>query len=466
MKKSSIVFTALLALAMVATAACNTGGGSKKKKSKSSEGGSVSEAIWEGGFSGAVTVGASTSVVEGREANVMPSSSASSFATLANKRKFADPDSGDTYDFAFTFEFSASVKESKDAPKTDKPYSDYVEGTAQDGDKTKLSFKGWPSQNIDKACYPRFTVKATGTCNGETKEKTYVLVLNPLDKVFKKMSLAEIYAAHADGDKLSWMGPKLDTKGDPIADAYTTDLGQTEGQSSYWVETKGIITYCSNDSNWGILQNGDYAIQLYRLDEFSLWSKDTMMNVPVSIKCEISEGYGNVQLSYVQGITIIEGADPEVVTPTAAAPFTEAMMSNLNWVTNPMFNKIVTPTTAKFVGNIRIANNGKAVTNVTDRSTISITASTKDRYEFDAKIGNTTFVVAYDYHAGKDHANMMSALQNLLKTATENQEFSIGGTIRWQNTERTKSTGEINNDYSVRKAGTWVIVPFADAHVA
>lgn len=459
MKKSRILLTAFLALTMVAVAACNTGGGKKKKKSGGG-GGNVSDLVWEGGFSGAVTVGASTSVVEGREAQVMPSSEATSFATLANKRIFAD-ESGDTYEFSFTFDFSVTVEGAA------KPATDYIDGMPQEGNKTRLVFKGWPSQNAESKQYPRFTVKATGTCNGETKEKSYTLVLNPLDKVFMPKSLQEIYTAASDNQKLSWMGPKKDTKGDPIPDAYTTDLSQTEGQSSYWVETKGIITYCSQDGNWGLLQNGPYTIQLYRLDEFTLWNRDTMMNVPVSVKCEISEGYGNVQLSYVHAITPIEGDDPDVVTPTAAAVFNETMVSNKNWVTNPMFNKIVLNSDIKFVGNIRIANNGKAVEKVEEskRSSITLSASSKDRYEFDVKIGTTQFVVAYDYHAVKDHADLISSFQTILRSAAADSTIKVGGTFRWQNTDRLNTKGEISNDYSVRKAGNWVLVPYTAGQI-
>lgn len=463
MKKAKVLLSAFVALAMVALVACAPRGGSKKKKSTSGgSGGAVPELAWEGGFSGAVSVGASTSVVEGREAQVMPSNAKTSFATLANKRSYADLDTGDTYEFSFTFEYSAKVGTEA------KPVSEYIQAESVEGDKTLLQFKGWPSQTAKTADYPRFTVKATGTCNGETKEKTYVLVLNPLDKVFIKMSLAELYSAHADGNKLKWMGPKKDTGGTNIPNAYTTDLTQTEGQSSYWIETKGYITYCTNDDNWAILQNGEHSVQLYQLTQLTTWPsmKSSLMNKPVIVQGQISEGYGNVQLSYVQKIIEAEAGDTDFVTPVAPATYTEAIMSNKNWVTNPMFNKTVLKTAVTFKGNIRTAENDKETQAVTDPSKIDTNSG---RYEFDVQIGSTVFTVASDYHTVKDSTDFRNNFNDVLRNAKDGDTIYVGGTIRWQNDRATVSPSsptKVENDYSVRVEGLWTLAPYSASHIS
>ena len=461
MKKAKVLLSAFVALAMVALVACAPRGGGKKKKSTSGgSGGAVPELAWEGGFSGAVSVGASTSVVEGREAQVMPSNSATSFATLANQRIYADPDSGDTYNFTFTFEFSAKVGTEA------KPATDYIESQtpSDEGKKTLLAFKGWPSQNAEQANYPRFTVKAKGTCNGESKEKTYVLVLNPLDKVFKKMSLDQLYEA-ADG-KLTWMTGKKDTGGAVIPGAYTTDLSQTEGQSSYWIETKGILTYVAQDGNWGILQNGDKAVQVYRLDEYTGWAsiRDSVMNVPIVIQAEISSGFGNIQLSYVQKIAKIEGTDSDIKPITPAEAYDEAMIKNVDWTTNTIFNKVVTKTEVKFNGKInKVKNSSGSDTVLTDMmSNRSACNSKTERYEFEVLLGTTPLIVATDYHACKDSDAFVTACDQILKSAAVGSTIAIGGSIRWMNDRSVVA----KNDYSIRTAGEWTIIPFSADQVA
>ena len=461
MKKAKVLLSAFVALAMVALVACAPRGGNKKKKSTSGgSGGAVPELAWEGGFSGAVSVGASTSVVEGREAQVMPSNSATSFATLANQRIYADPDSGDTYNFTFTFEFSAKVGTEA------KPATDYIESQtpSDEGKKTLLAFKGWPSQNAEQANYPRFTVKAKGTCNGESKEKTYVLVLNPLDKVFKKMSLDQLYEA-ADG-KLTWMTGKKDTGGAVIPGAYTTDLSQTEGQSSYWIETKGILTYVAQDGNWGILQNGDKAVQVYRLDEYTGWAsiRDSVMNVPIVIQAEISSGFGNIQLSYVQKIAKIEGTDSDIKPITPAEAYDEAMIKDTNWATNTIFNKVVAKTEVKFNGKInKVKNSSGSDTVLTDMmSNRSACNSKTERYEFEVLLGTTPLIVATDYHACKDSDAFVTACDQILKSAAIGSTIAIGGSIRWMNSRDVVK----KNDYSIRTAGEWTIIPFSADQVS
>ena len=460
MKKTKVLLSSFIALAMVALVACAPRGGNKKRSSGGGSGGAVPELAWEGGFSGAVSVGASTSVVEGREAQVMPSNSATSFATLANQRIYADPDSGDTYNFTFTFEFAAKVGTEV------KPATDYIESqtSSDEGKKTLLAFKGWPSQNAEQANYPRFTVKAKGTCNGESKEKTYVLVLNPLDKVFKKMSLDQLYEA-ADG-KLTWMTGKKDTGGSVIPGAYTTDLSQTEAQSSYWIETKGILTYVAQDGNWGILQNGDKAVQVYRLDEYTGWPsiRDSVMNVPVIIRAEISSGFGNIQLSYVQKIAKIEGTDPDIKPITPAEAYDETMIKDTNWATNTIFNKVVTKTEVKFNGKInKVKNSSGSDTVLTDMmSNRSACNSKTERYEFEVLLGSTPLIVATDYHACKDSDAFVTACDQILKSAAVGSTIAIGGSIRWMNDRNVVK----KNDYSIRTAGEWTIIPFSADQIA
>lgn len=460
MKKTKVLLSSFIALAMVALVACAPRGGNKKRSSGGGSGGAVPELAWEGGFSGAVSVGASTSVVEGREAQVMPSNSATSFATLANQRIYADPDSGDTYNFTFTFEFSAKVGTEV------KPATDYIESqtSSDEGKKTLLAFKGWPSQNAEQANYPRFSVKAKGTCNGETKEKTYVLVLNPLDKVFKKMSLDQLYEA-ADG-KLTWMTGKKNTGGAVIPGAYTTDLSQTEGQSSYWVETKGILTYVAKDGNWGILQNGDKAVQVYRLDEYTGWTsiRDSVMNVPITLQAEISSGFGNIQLSYVQKIAKIEGTDPDIKPITPAEAYDEEMIKDTNWATNTIFNKVVTKTEVKFNGKInKVKNSSGSDTVLTDMmSNRSACNSKTERYEFEVLLGSTPLIVATDYHACKDSDAFVTACDQILKSAAVGSTIAIGGSIRWMNDRNVVK----KNDYSIRTAGEWTIIPFSADQIA
>lgn len=490
MKKSVLaVTTSLLAVALLA--ACNTGGKKKKKKSSeptpisgvsgvsgtSGQQGDVPENAWARGFAGCVSVGAQ-SALEGIVSHVMPSKPESSIVNLTKTKKWQDTQSFTTYDYSFDYVLDQDPWKAGEAETKEQHYVSKVDDDPALTYKV-VNFKNWPSQAAEEADWPRFKIKAICTCSGQTREKEYTLILDPLDKVYIVMSFDDIYAMN--GDHLKWT--KMGQDG-----GYIGDLDQTEGQNRFWVETWGRLVYATADGNWGLVANGDKVLQLYRLDEMgNKWNYSKFKDKDVIIKTALDFGYGNPQGSYIQDIVEIEAGDTEhpVAAPSIDLNFTEAMLSNKHWETNPLFNKIGSISGATYQGNLRkivnaSAGGGTTVTPIAEANKSSITPKSA-RYEFDVKVGNLTMTVATDYHSCKDSDAFVSAVKDWIVNASVGSSIKLAGTVRWSNPRKSKpsaSTCDITNSHMIMPynaawegytdylaIGGWTITPFLEANV-
>ena len=466
--------TLLLAAVLVGTVGC-TSGGSKKKKSSgadtSTSGGGDEEKMWKNGFAGCVSIAGSKAAVADTEDALDPASDTSMmFTVFEDQKEFGIAGKPGRYNITINYEFSATV----DGNAVD--YNQYVESSVKTSDKTVVFFKGWPAAGTAAASMPRFKIKAKGTINGETQERNYTLVLNPFTRAYAKMDLADVYTA-GTGSCLKWMSDNfVPFKQDaPVAGAYGPNYQYDPAWEATYdaekksfianVESYGRVTYVTGDGNNGILQAGEHAIQLYQLVDYKGWAAtgSTLMNQDVIIRGTLSGGYGNIQFSYIDEILPLPaGYGHTVPAIPAASEFTEAMISNVDWNHNAIFNKVVKATSVTYQGNlntIKNASQGAAttVTPVTDLDSVNF-AST--RYEFDVKIGSTKFTVQTDYHMVKDSDALAAALKSVVKSSV-GTSFKLGGTIRWLN-DRSVVGG---NDYSTRTAGAWEISPFAVDHV-
>lgn len=460
MKKSAIALVGLLAV--TALVGCNSkkGGGGKKK------GPEPSDLAWRTAFNQSVYIGNNAASAEG-ENDVKPDEKEPAPFIALTKTNTVRP-MGETEDYEFTYEYKFSAKVSG----ADRDANDFIEAQLESGafNQTVVQFKGWPATTDDNAAFPRFTVEAIAKCNGHEQTKNYTMVLNPAQFTYQKKTLADLYTKHASLNALSFM-----RQASGKTDAYECDSGTSEN-TYYNIETQGKLIYATEDGNWGILQDGDKYLQLYRLDALKIWDKikDSLIGHNIWLKGNLGFGYGNIQLGNIKSILPIKDGDSAhpVNTPAAEATYTESMVTNHEWWNSPLFNKVgsIGTVSVKDGKVYKVVNASGGAT--TDRTLLTdaqkaVVNSNSARFEFDVTIGSSTFVVATDYHAncGYDGKNSdgatTEAYSNLLRGLSAGQSLNLKGTIRWMN-DRSVSGG---NDYTIYNSGVWTITPFLAEHI-
>ncbi len=481
--KSKVLFSLLLSAVLIGTAACNSGGRKKKKSTTTTSeggGGSTEEKVWNKAFASNVSVGGSNSVTPGGQSVLDPNSdSAMLFVVLEDEKSFRMP--GQVNEYHVTYEYTYEVTVNGQAGNA----NDYIDSSVKTSDKTTVFFKNWPAEGSDSANYPNFKVTAKATISGESQSKDYTLVLSPFSRKYAKVELKDIYKTGTNC--LDWMTDTYIPFGQeaPVAGAYGPNVdkydewytkpAQSGNRPNYYsnVETYGRVTYFADeDGNTALLQCGSYSIQLYQLSDYKGWSstKEVLFGQKdVIVRAQLSSGFGNVQLSYVDEIIPLpEGYGKTVDAITAPQPIVESEIANNNWATNPLFNKVVAPTTVTYQGNLnKISNHQKN----TPTDVVPATASSADfranRYEFDIKVGNTKVTVQTDYHMLKSSSagNLSDTLKQIVNLQV-GAEFKIGGTIRWLNERDTSKGGWGGNDYATRTLGYWEIVPYLPEHAS
>lgn len=481
--KKTVLTTTLSLLAVALLAGCTSGGGKKKKSSgatvtsaTSGQSGDVSEMAWQRGFAGCVSVGAQAAL-ESATSHVMPSKPEASIVNLTKTKSWQDTQEFVTYDYTYDYVLDQDPWK---AGETETKEQHYVQSIDDSGSTYRVvNFKNWPSQAAEEADWPRFKIKVTCHCNGQDRQKEYTLILDPLDKVYIVMSFDDIYSMN--GDHLKWT--KMGQDG-----GFIGDLDQTESQNRYWIETWGRVIYATADGNWGLVANGDKVLQLYRLDEMgNKWNYTKFKDKNVIIKAALDFGYGNPQASYVQDIAEIETGDTThpVAEPVINNAFTEAMLSNKQWNTNPLFNKIGSIAGAKYNGNLRSVKNasaggGTTIVQIAEDKKSSITPKTT-RYEFDIKVGSLVMTVATDYHACKDSDAFTNAVKDWIVNASVGSAIKVEGTVRWANPRKsspTASTCDVTNSHMIMPynsawsgytdylaIGGWTVTPYLASQV-
>jgi len=461
MKKTVIAFIGLAAFAASTLAGCNAGG--KKKPKKGPE---PSEAAWKYAFNQAVYVGNNAANQEGENEVKPDEKEPAPFIALSLSNSVRPM--GETDDYEFTYEYSYRVTVAGE----EKNVNDYIEDSLLSSafNQTVVQFKGWPANGAsDTENFPRFIVDAKAKCNGWEQTKTYTMVLNPGQYEYKVKSLRDIYTKHASLNALSFMRQSSKVPG-----AYECD-GATADDTHYNIETQGRLIYATEDGNWGILQDGDKYLQLYRLDALKIWDKikDSLIGHDIWLKGNLGFGYGNIQMGNIKSILPVKSGDTAhaVTPPTSEKSFSEADISNHEWWNNTIFNAVgsisnATVTDGKIYSVVNASGGGTTVRQQV--TNISSVASESSRYEFDVTVGSTTFIVATDYHAncGYDGKNSKGATTeaytNWLKSLTPGKVLNIRGTIRWLN-DRSSGGG---NDYSIYTNGVWTITPYLSEHIA
>lgn len=207
-----------------------------------------------------------------------------------------------------------------------------------------------------------------------TKAVTYTFKLTALTYVYDELPLKNYYDVGEDG-------------------RYGF-VGKANNDNYYYVKTRGYVIGNAPDGNSAFIADGEHYLQLYAGSANNLTSSTYPALVPgnlVEVRGSCSSYYGNAQLSYVQTIRVVE--DSTISQPSGEWAITEEEWGNLYQYDGNQ-NRAVT-ITGTYAGNLK------------NQSGASISSFTPGaRCTFEVTFGETTVIVAYNYHVNKESSGI------------------------------------------------------------
>lgn len=267
-------------------------------------------------------------------------------------------------------------------------------------------------------------VTATAKCGRQSKSETYDLVLIHKTKYFDDMTLEQLYAKSEDGSTFAFMNGEK--------------IGTNYGQDYFYLSVSGKVVYKSPDSNWGILSDGNYSVQVYQLGKCN--DNDKFVEGKyVKVFADIAQYYGNIQLSYVSKIVELE--DHSNIKEPVVYDITTSINDKNNKEEFKAFNS-------------GISNSVATIKGVTVKSTSASNGfDGAGRYTFTIEQNGKEMTVAYDYHVKTSDGSVQNAYKDILSAVDgKTDKVNITGTLRW-------SGNGINAN------GEWQIVPFLANHI-
>ncbi len=265
--------------------------------------------------------------------------------------------------------------------------------------------------------------KASAKCGGQTSEATFKAKLTAPETIYDPYTIAQLYEKNDSGTNFKIVGSN-------------GKITPNHDQSFLYVMVSGKLIYKAPDSNWGLLADGANVIQLYRLDASSDNDKAIVGNY-ITVYCDVSNGYGNLQLAYINKIEAMTDHS-SIAEPTSYVE----MKAGVNDSTSPDY--------VSFCDN----NYMNSLATVTGTYVEGSGAFSPDaRWTFGLKVDEThTITVAYDYHVAKNTgADIGANYASIIAAATASTKLTVKGTIRWSTTDGTHTIGG---------AGGWTITPY------
>lgn len=266
-------------------------------------------------------------------------------------------------------------------------------------------------------------VTATAKCGSQSKSETYDLKLKHKTKNYDDLTLEQFYAKSADGSTFAFMNG--------------SSIGKNHDQDYYYVSVSGKVVYKSPDSNWGILSDGNHSVQVYQLGKCN--DNDKFVEGKyVKVFASIAQYYGNIQLSYVRKIVVLEDHS------NIQEPVTYDITTNINDKNSPEFKAF----------NSGISNSVATIKGVTVKSTSGSNGfDGAGRYTFTIIQNGKEMTVAYDYHVKTSDGSVQNAYKEILSAVDgKDEKVNITGTLRW--------SGD-----GIGANGEWQIVPFLANHI-
>lgn len=311
-------------------------------------------------------------------------------------------------------------------------YNEKIKMVDIEGDATHKKLEFTYPGSTEEAVDIQFKVDAK--CGAATGAANFKVKLTPVSIIYDAMTIADLYKPNQAGTNFE------------IVDETTGKIKTNHGQKYYYVAISGKLIYKSPDSNWGLLADGKNVVELYRLDACSDNDKAVVGHY-ITVYADISNGYGNIQLAYISEIE-------EMVDHTSIEEPVdiEDVKEGINDEESPDFKTF-------FSG---ISNANSKVTGtfncLKDKSGNEIEPSTFDksaRQTLELTVGSETFVIAYDYHAGKT-GDVGLEFEDIIKGLSKGDSLEIHGTLRWAND---------NGSNGISAEGQWTLTPYLSGDI-
>lgn len=405
MKNKKIIGLTLSFAAMLGLASC---GGNSEEELKA-----VEKAL---SMSIATNLTSGNPLVEGMEAEFTGDSNDAASVTFKQITKV----NGKTYTVNLDWEVDSEYATIKDLDETHKKIEFNYPNPLIEEDQEK-------EDNGEDVGNVHTQLKVTASCGSASKSAAFDVKLTHITHFYDTLTIKDIYKLNEAGDNFDF----YDTTAKKIKTNYN--------QSYFYVITSGKLIYKSPDSNWGILADGKYAIELYQLVKCSDNANAVVGNY-ITVKADIAQYNGNIQLSYVTQITIMDDhsniAEPEELG---------VLSSNMNTSGADGYMPFYSPI-HNAIGTLK----GVTVENVNAFDSFD----GQTRFTFTVLYEGKEFIIAHDYHTvkgadGKFSSDMINAWKSVLTTASS---IDITGTIRY-------------NGSGIGAGGHWEIIPFLTEHI-
>ena len=234
-----------------------------------------------------------------------------------------------------------------------------------------------------------------------------------------------------------------------------------EGEKKFlYYNVTGKVIYTAPDGNWGLLADGNQALEFYIGAGKALTEKNwpNLAKKYIVMSGNMGDYCGNIQLGFMTKIK--EAPDKSVITePDLSYPaITESTIAS--WEVEGYtcqkqaingFSASLRSVTGTLIEGSLKDKSGNAIANN------KIDTMANNRFTFQLQVGTKVMTVAYDYHTDREgEVGLFSALKTALKTGGQ---MTIKGTMRYSGKDDLLFITEGND-------GVWNIVPFLPEHVA
>ena len=249
--------------------------------------------------------------------------------------------------------------------------------------------------------------------------------------------------------------------------SFKTNNPEAQTNRFLYVNVPGKVVYLAPDGNWGLLADGENAINFFAGKSGTALTPRNWPNLAVgnyvTISATVDQYQGNVQLTFVTKIKEAKASDLDAEPSLQYHELTDAKIAlletegytcqkhNVMIDDAHMFNSL-RKVTGTYVEDSLTVKSGDEF----EKAEIEDISSSL-RFMFKLEVGGKEMDVAYDYHTDQDGShNVYNKLQAKLMSGGE---MTISGCMRYFGNDLDAFITEGNN-------GVWSIVPFVSENIA
>lgn len=254
-----------------------------------------------------------------------------------------------------------------------------------------------------------FTFKAKVSYKEASQELEYTVQLKRSTIQYDEMSMAELHEKNAKG-YYKYLYEEDDG---------SLKISPNHEQDYLYITTKGVVTYVTPDKNFAILQNGEYAIELY---QYGQCTDSQVINIgdAISVSGEVACYFGSPQLSFLSLMDVI---DEKIEYNKEITEITVQQMTGANryGAFDGVTHRVRTLKGVEFVGG-SIRNRDGAKTD---------NPNAGDRFTFDVRKDGLTVTIAFDYHTNNTDKDVGKALKTLITSLSDGDKLNVTGWLRF-----------------------------------